>query len=134
MGYEAATQWIHIWVTSYLAIFCLATLAAWIGGSYLWSRHWQKPVRDCISFLGAIGVLGGFMLFEPHTADPTVWSPLFWFSFTMLLVLELLWISFIAEAAARGLVRALTPAFMHDADAAHTARPALARPGRHPRG
>ena len=90
-----------LWVTQYLAIFCLVTLAAMAGGHYLLVRKADNRLRDFALYLGGIGALCLLLTVMPVRGDSLLWPPLAWFCFTMLLMLELLWIAFMVETLVR---------------------------------
>lgn len=92
-----------LWVSQYIAGFCLITIALWAGGSYLWSKRWQQPVRDSGIYLLAIGLLTLILALRPTQSDAALWPPLTWFCFSMLIVMELLWLSFLVDAVIQGI-------------------------------
>jgi hypothetical protein len=107
MTYEAIIHGLDISITQYLAGFCLATLVL-----YAWAQmhgaRWQQAVRACGSYLLIIGGLTVILTLRPDAArDPGYWEPITWFSFSMLLVLELLWIAFLVDHVWRAM-RAFT--------------------------
>ncbi|HEX2951964.1 MAG TPA: hypothetical protein VHV83_20710 [Armatimonadota bacterium] len=102
MTYELFTQHIDSWVTQYIAVFCIITILIWGTCSYLLTEKWVKPVRDGAIYLAAIGALTLLLALRPAKTDIVLWAPLTWFSFSMLMVLELFWISYLTE----GIIRA----------------------------
>jgi len=88
---------IFIWVARYIAAFCLVSVAVWGASMYLWVKDWQMRVRDASIYLFSIGVLTGVLALKPAKMDVYFWPPITWFSFTMLIVIELLWIAFLIE-------------------------------------
>lgn len=97
MTLETLAEYIFIWVTRYLAGLCLLTIAFWGASMYLWSKHWHTRIRDAGVYLGAIGILTLIMAMRPEKTSG-FWPPLIWFCFPMLIVLELLWLSFLLES------------------------------------
>lgn len=105
MSLEALADIIFIWVSRYIAGFCLVSIAVWGTGMYLWGKDWRKKVRDAGIFLVSIGALTVVLALRPTAqADQFwLWPPLTWFSFSMLIVLELLWVAFLIEGIVRKL-------------------------------
>ena len=103
MTLEALADIIFIWVSRYLAGFCLVSIAVWGASMYLWGKDWHTKVRDAGIFLISIGVLAVVLAFRPQTVADEFWfwPPVTWFSFSMLIVLELLWIAFLIESIIR---------------------------------
>lgn len=98
---EAIAKSISLWVTNYLAIFCLVTLVVVAGGRYLVLKKTDTRVRDFVIYLCGISVLSLLLTLMPLNSDSLLWPPIAWFCFAMLLMLELLWIAFMAEALVR---------------------------------
>jgi hypothetical protein len=98
---ESLAVTIFIWVSRYVATFCLVSITLWAVGMYLWGRDWPTRVRDAGIFFATIGVLTVILAFKPTKTDAFFWPPLTWFSFTMLLILELLWLEFLVESLLR---------------------------------
>lgn len=94
---------LETWVTQYLALFCIATIAAWAGGMFAWAKHWETAVRDGGLFILIIGSLALILALVPQTSDVHLWMPVNWFCFTMLLMFELLWLSFLGDMLVRAL-------------------------------
>lgn len=101
---DAIIHGIDVWVSQYLAIFCLFTVVAWGGGSYLFLVRWTKPVRDSITYFIIIATLALALALQHSKQDVLFWSSLSWFCFSMLLMFELLWLAYLTE----GLLRKLT--------------------------
>ena len=101
MTMELISQDINIWVSRYIAIFCLLTLLAWGGGSYLFLDKWLKPLRDAATYFVTIGVLTLALAIHPIKLDVLFWPPLTWFCFAMLLVMEIFWLTFLIDALLR---------------------------------
>ncbi len=99
--FEEVAKILGIWVSQYLAVFCLATLVLMAGGRYLWVKSPDSRVRDLIMYLASISVLALVLAFSPSHTDTLLWPPVIWFCFTMLLMMELLWIAFLVEALVR---------------------------------
>lgn len=97
MPFDLFTNVIFLWVSRYIAGFCLVSIVLWATGSYLWSRNWQQRVRDSGIFFLVVGVLTLLLLLRPEGTDAVLWPPITWFCFSMLIVMELLWISFLVE-------------------------------------
>lgn len=100
MTTEVLVTIISTWVSRYVAIFSLATLLAWAGFSYFGREHWVKPVRDALIYLAAMGTLTLVLALRPATSDALFWPPVTWFCFAMLTIMELLWLSMLADAVA----------------------------------
>ena len=92
---------IFVIVARYIAAGCLVSIAVWGAGMYLWAKDWQTRVRDAGIFLLVIGVLTGVLALKPAKMDAYFWPPITWFSFAMLIVMELLWIAFLFESLIR---------------------------------
>ncbi len=103
MAVEEITRYIFVWITRYIAYFCLVTIVTWATVSYLWGKKWETPVRDSGIYLLTIGVLTLILALRPTKTDAIFWPPITWFSFTMLMVMELLWMSFLLEMGFRKL-------------------------------
>jgi len=101
MSPDILSQHISIWITQYISWSCLVSIIFWASGLFLWAKKWQRPVRDCSVYLVTIGVLTLVLMLRPSNHDVFLWSPLTWFCFTMLIIMELLWISFLFEALIR---------------------------------
>ena len=99
--FEEIAKTFGIWVSQYLAIFCLATLVLLAAGRYFWVKGPDSRVRDLIMYLASISVLALVLAFSPSHTDSLLWPPVIWFCFTMLLMMELLWIAFLVEAVVR---------------------------------
>jgi uncharacterized membrane protein YadS len=111
-------QTIDIWVTQYAVLFCLLTIVAWGGSAFFLVSNWMKPLRDSVVYLLAIGLLALALSVRPNKLDSELWSPFCWFCFAMLMVLELLWISYLLESLLKLL---------------HTLPARLSQSGTHPR-
>ncbi|HEY3379759.1 MAG TPA: hypothetical protein VGL77_19970 [Armatimonadota bacterium] len=117
---ELLTQIIDTWVTQYLALFCLMTIIFWAVGAYLFLPRWNACVRDALIYLVSISIIAIFLALRPGGKDTLFWAPLTWFGFSMLLVLELLWLAYLIE----GIVRAIIALFKRmSAQPAHPAQP-----------
>jgi len=103
MSPEQLVQGLDVWISQYLAAFCLITITAWAVRQFLWAAHWQQALRDSVVYLVAIGILALILACRPTHADPLYWTPLAWLSFTILIVLEGLWIAFVVDQIGRGL-------------------------------
>lgn len=106
MTLEALTTYLDVWVTQYLAVACLLSILLWTGVMYLKGQFWEKTVRDAALFLVSIGTLTLMLALRPTQTDAVFWNPLNWFCFTMLLMMELLWVSYLVDTAyqfARGM-------------------------------
>jgi len=115
MDYLALSTIIFIWIARFIAAFCLVSIAVWGAGMYLWARDWQVRVRDAGIFLLVIGVLTIILALKPAKMDAYFWPPLVWFSFAMLIVMELLWITFLVEF----IIRLLKAMATHDDEPPH---------------
>ena len=109
MTLESMTHDIYLWVSRYLPVFCLISIACWTTCVYLWGQDWQRRVRDSLSCFVMIGVLAGMLAVKPYQSDALIWPPLTWFCFTLLMVLELLWIAYLLEAVVLYLRGMLSP-------------------------
>jgi hypothetical protein len=98
---ESLATFIFVWVSRYIASFCLVSIALWGAGMYLWGKEWHIKVRDAGIFLATIGLLTVILAFKPAKTDAIFWPPVTWFCFSMLTVLELLWLAFLVESIFR---------------------------------
>ncbi len=94
---------IDIWITRYVAAFCLFTILAWAGGAFCYIAKWEQLVRDCLVYLLIIGITTLVLLFRPETNITPLLAALSWFCFAMLLIMELLWISYMMDHLFRAL-------------------------------
>jgi len=101
---EMLSHVMSVWVTQYVAGFCLITIAAWACGMYVFAKKWEQPVRDAGVYFLTIGTLALILAIRPTTGDMMLWSPVVWFCFIMLMVTELLWVSFLFDTIYRGCV------------------------------
>lgn len=116
----------YIWIAYYCAGFCLLTIAAWAGGAYLWGRKWQKQVRDSAVYLLSIGSLSLTLALRPEGSDAMLWRPITWFCFTMLMVIELLWLTFLFDTLCHSLrtfLSSLSPRVQNSPSRLHTQWP-----------
>lgn len=98
MTIESFGHALDIWITQYMAVFSLITILGWALGSFLWMKKWERQVRDAGLYFLSIGMLTLLLAIRPALeSDAVFWSPIAWFCFSMLLMLELLWISYIIE-------------------------------------
>lgn len=109
---ELISNIIGLWVSRYIALFCLLTLLIWGGGAYLLLDKWVKPVRDAAIYLGLIGVLTLVLALRPAKMDMLFWPPITWFCFSMLMMMELLWLTFLTDATIKG-IRKFSERFSH---------------------
>lgn len=93
----------YLCVAYYLSGFCLMTILIWAGRAYLWEEKWQRQIRDAIVYFSTIGVLTMLLAIHPENSDAIFWRSLTWFCFTMLMVIELLWVSFLLEQVFRAI-------------------------------
>ena len=84
-------------VTKYLAAFCIVSILCWSAWSYLLQNKWQQIVRDSAVYFLTISFLTVVLALRPVHADISFWTPVSWFSFSMLLIMELLWVSYMVE-------------------------------------
>lgn len=103
MTFEALTSVIDVWVTQYVAVFCLTTLVMMALGRYLVLRRWDTATRDFGLFLASISSLTFVLLIAPQQGS-LLWPPVTWFCFTMLLVMETLWVANFIERIIRALI------------------------------
>jgi hypothetical protein len=103
MSIDLLTMQINLWVTHYIAVFCLLSIIAWSVGAYLCINKWRQVVRDCAIYFIMAGVLTLLQWLSPARTDVFFWKPITWFSFAMLMVFELLWIVFLIDNVFRGL-------------------------------
>jgi len=101
MSWDNLDKFIFVIVSRYVAAACLVSIAVWGAGMYLWAKDWYKRVRDAGIFLLVIGVLTGVLALKPEKMDAYFWPPVTWFSLSMLIVMELLWIAFLFESLLR---------------------------------
>jgi hypothetical protein len=109
MSLESLADIIFVWVSRYIAGFCLVSIAVWGASIYLWANDWHTRVRDAGIFLLSIGVLTVVLALKPAKTDAFFWPPLTWFCFSMLIVMELLWIAFLMEFVIRSLSSLMKP-------------------------
>lgn len=102
MSLEALTDQLFIWVSRYLAGFCLVSIALWGVGTFLWQQT-RSGVRDALVYFAAIGGLVLLLAVTPRNSPEFFWRAATWFSVPVLIVLELLWISFLVELLLTGL-------------------------------
>lgn len=126
MSLELFTSTVYAIVAQYLAWFALGTMVAWAVSHYLWAVKWQRTVRDTVIYLLIVGSLTMTLALRPEKYDPVLWTPITWFSFSMLMIMECLWVSFLIEALLR-LARALPHwlAQRVNADPAHPHGPSM---------
>ena len=98
MGYEEFVTILSHLVSRYIAVFCLASILCWAVGSYFLRPQWRRVVRDGAIYFFSIGILAGFLALNPLGSDIFFWAPLAWFSFSMLMIMELFWISYLLES------------------------------------
>jgi len=96
--FDSLTHSLYLWVTCYLSLFSLVSIACWAGAVYLWGQEWPRRVRDALFYLLMIGGLTLILALKPVHSDALLWSPLTWFSFTLLMVMESLWLAYLLEA------------------------------------
>ena len=97
---------ISVWCSRYIAGFCLVSIVVWGVGMYIWSKDWQSKIRDAGIYLGAIGVLVVVLALRPEKDAPLYWKAITWFSFSMLVVLEVLWLAFLIKLICAAIGRA----------------------------
>jgi hypothetical protein len=97
MNIELLGPQTDVWVTKYIAVFCLATIIIWGAGMLFWSKKREQAIRDCATYLFIIGVLTVVLALRPHNINFFLWPPLAWFSIAMLMVMELLWIHYVID-------------------------------------
>jgi hypothetical protein len=110
-------------VSRHFAIGCLITIAIWGLGVFIFDRNGKKRVRDALVYFLLIGSTATVLAFRPPGIPTSfsVWEPITWFCFTMLLIFELFWTTYVLE----GIYRALQHLFAR--------RDHLDDPGRHRR-
>lgn len=84
-------------VSKYLAAFCVVTVLCWSAWSYLMQNRWKQILRDSTVYFLTIAFLTVILALRPVQSDISLWTPISWFSFSMLLIMELLWISYMFE-------------------------------------
>lgn len=104
MAFETFSHSIYIWVAHYLAAACLITIVIWASTSYLFVIKWTKTVRDAFSFCVGIGLPALVLAIRPVAEDASYWEPIVWFFFSMLLMFELLWITYLGEALVQKII------------------------------
>ena len=114
MSIEMLPILISAWVSCYLALFTLLSLLLWGVGAYLFLNKWHQVVRDSSLIFIAAGVLALLLYLCPTQPDIYLWKPLTWFSFAMLLVLELFWIAYLIDHLVRYLSK--IPARLHPSE------------------
>ena len=103
MSIDIFTHDVYLWVSHYLAAACLITIVIWASTSYLFIEKWLTTVRDASSFFACIGIPTLVLAFRPANMDASYWEPIIWFFFSMLLLLELLWIAYLSEAVIKAI-------------------------------
>ncbi len=93
----------YLYVSYYIAGFCLFTIFLWAGRSFLWGAKWRTQIRDAVTYFTTVSVLALILALHPENYDATFWRPISWFCFTMLLIVELLWISFLLDQVVVGI-------------------------------
>jgi len=89
---------ISVWCSRYIAGFCLLSIVVWGVGMYIWSKDWQSKIRDASIYLVTIGALTVVLALRPEQDVPLHWKAITWFSFSMLAVLEVLWLAFLIRS------------------------------------
>ena len=85
-------------VSKYFAAFCIISILFWSTWSYLMHSKWQQILRDSAVYFLTISFLSVILALRPVNADVDYWTPVSWFSFSMLFIMELLWLSYLVES------------------------------------
>ncbi|MHB9025381.1 MAG: hypothetical protein ACYC7E_14630 [Armatimonadota bacterium] len=88
---------LDLWISQYLAGLCLVSIAIWCFVHFLRNPKWEQPVRDAAMSFAVIGVLTVFQTLRHQNVVIFSWPPLNWFCFTLLVLLEIFWISFLLD-------------------------------------
>ncbi len=78
----------------YMAVFSMLTALIYVSIAYARTSKFAA-VRDGLTYIAAIAVLGVVLLFIPKENYFFIWQMVLWFTFTMLLVLEMLWFAYL---------------------------------------
>jgi hypothetical protein len=88
-------------VCYYLSSVCIISISCWMIWAYTHSEKWQKVIRDCTMYLVTIMVTGTVMILFRNLPVQQTGHPIFigiaWFAFSMLLIMELLWLSYAVD-------------------------------------
>lgn len=113
MTVELFIQHIDSWVSQYTALFCLITIVVWGAASLLMPLRDEQRLRDAAVYFFAIGILTIMLELRPAKTDVLFWAPITWFSFAMLMMMELLWLSFLTEALIK-MIQRFSARFSHN--------------------
>lgn len=78
----------------YMAVFSILTVLIYVSVGYLRTSKFST-VRDGLIYMAAVAVLGLALLVIPKENYYFIWQMGLWFTFTMLLVLEMLWSAYL---------------------------------------
>ena len=88
-------------VCYYLSSICIISIACWMIWAYTHSDKWKKIISDCVVYLVTILVSVSVMIIFRNVPAHHSVNPLFigvaWFAFAMLLIMELLWLSYVLD-------------------------------------
>jgi uncharacterized membrane protein len=101
MGMGLLTTQVDVWITQYIAGFCLVSILVWGMLMYAWSKQGKDALRDAGIYLVSIGTLTLVLAMRPQQHEMLLWTSVTWFAFSMLMILELLWISFLGLSLVR---------------------------------
>ena len=130
--FNGMAQITYLYVSYYLVGFSLLTIFLWAGRAFLWGAKWRTQLRDAVTYFATICVLALVLALHPENYDATFWRPISWFCFSMLLVVELLWISFLLDQIVSG-IRAFFSSLVRRAPLPHTAHMRSGWPDSYPR-
>ena len=95
ISWDALPDLLFLFFTRYMAGFSLISVLIWV--IVVYTRHKENftAIRDGINYMVAIGLLATVILLLPRESYFFVWQMILWFTFTVLLVLELLWLAYL---------------------------------------
>lgn len=86
---------LFLFFSRYLAGFSMLSVLTWVVIVYLRRKDNYTAIRDGINYILAIGLLATVILLLPRESYSIIWQMILWFTFTVLLVLELLWLAYL---------------------------------------
>ncbi len=94
-SWDALPDILFLFFSRYMAGFSLLSVLAWVVVAYLRHNENKSAVRDGINYMVAIALLASAILLLPRESYLLAWQMILWFSFTVLLVLEILWLAYL---------------------------------------
>jgi len=92
---NALPDLLFLFFSRYMAGFSVISVMVWVIVAYMRNKDNTIAVRDGINYMIAIGLLATTILLLPRESYFIIWQMILWFTFTVLLVLELLWIVYL---------------------------------------